>query len=411
LLSVFSADSESFPPRQTTAHSSMKSRFEPDPDAACTREAQRLIDPEAFEASEQQFAASLESRELPPAARFVVDHAPGDVARSPVETPDTSEQMQSPAEEQSSYTTYSEPNTGDLDLDAAGDPSAWRQEVAARLTKYRERRQPRAPRYPSPRLRFEPAQPDSIARGNTEVPVVASRKALAEDSRQMAISTETKSQNLVEKLLPAKLASTEATAKIIEFPRSTAPPRPLDELAEPVLDRPRILEAPEIVPAGPALGGILIEAAEEEPAERRPGFEIPLQPARLTRRIGAGATDILIVCTALFGFGYVFFRIAAIVPRVTQAAGWGMFIAGLFWVAYQYLFLVHAGTTPGLKIMKLQLSRFDGKPVPRGLRRWRVLASLLSGLSLGLGFAWCMLDEDELCWHDRITHTYMAPKP
>ncbi len=178
----------------------------------------------------------------------------------------------------------------------------------------------------------------------------------------MAISAEPKSQNLTERPLPAKLAAAETTAKIIEFPRSAAPPRPLDELAEPVLDRPRILEAPEIVPAGPALGGILIEAAEEEPAERRPGFEIPLQAARLTRRIGAGATDFLIVCMALSGFGYVFFRIAAIVPPLTQAAGWGMFIAGVFWVAYQYLFLVHAGTTPGLKIMKLRLSRFDGKP-------------------------------------------------
>ena len=388
----------------------MKPRFEPNPDAASTLEAQGLIDPEAFEASEQRFAASLEPAELPPAARFVVDRAPGDVAGSTAEpVSSASEQRQSPAEEQPSYATHSEPNSRDLDLDAAGDPSAWRQEVAARLNRYRERRQPRAPRYPSLRLRFEPAQPDWTARDNTEVPT-PSRQSVAEDSRQVAISAEPKSQNLTEKPLPAKLVAAEATAKIIEFPRSAAPPRPLDELAEPVLDRPRILEAPEIVPAGPALGGILIEAAEEEPAERRPGFEIPLQAARLTRRIGAGATDFLIVCMALSGFGYVFFRIAAIVPPLTQAAGWGMFIAGVFWVAYQYLFLVHAGTTPGLKIMKLRLSRFDGKPVPRGLRRWRVLASLLSGLSLGLGFAWCMLDEDELCWHDRITHTYMAPK-
>src|SRR5207244_12788301 len=97
-------------------------------------------------------------------------------------------------------------------------------------------------------------------------------------------------------------------------------------------------------------------------------------------------------------------------PPLTRAAAWGMFISGVFWVAYQYLFLVHAGTPPGLKIMKLRVSRFDGKPVPRGLRRWRVLACLLSGLPLGLAFAWCMLDEDALCWHDGITHTYMAPK-
>jgi hypothetical protein len=40
-----------------------------------------------------------------------------------------------------------------------------------------------------------------------------------------------------------------------------------------------------------------------------------------------------------------------------------------------------------------------------------VFASVLSGLSLGLGYAWCWLDEDQLCWHDRITRTYMAPLP
>jgi len=27
-----------------------------------------------------------------------------------------------------------------------------------------------------------------------------------------------------------------------------------------------------------------------------------------------------------------------------------------------------------------------------------------------MGYAWVFLDEDALCWHDRITHTYLAPK-
>ena len=30
--------------------------------------------------------------------------------------------------------------------------------------------------------------------------------------------------------------------------------------------------------------------------------------------------------------------------------------------------------------------------------------------SLGMGYAWVFLDEDVLCWHDRITHTYLAPR-
>jgi len=39
-----------------------------------------------------------------------------------------------------------------------------------------------------------------------------------------------------------------------------------------------------------------------------------------------------------------------------------------------------------------------------------VLASWLSAVSAGMGYAWVFLDEDVLCWHDRITHTYLAPK-
>jgi uncharacterized RDD family membrane protein YckC len=63
-----------------------------------------------------------------------------------------------------------------------------------------------------------------------------------------------------------------------------------------------------------------------------------------------------------------------------------------------------------LGIAGLRLSRFDGSRVPRRIRRWRVLASVLSGFSFGLGYAWCVLDEDQLSWHDRITRTYLAPR-
>ena len=79
------------------------------------------------------------------------------------------------------------------------------------------------------------------------------------------------------------------------------------------------------------------------------------------------------------------------------------------WPAYQYALLVFCGTTPGLRVARLAVTRFDGTPASRTLRRWRVLASLLSCVSLGLGYAWCFLDEDQLSWHDRITKTHLAP--
>jgi uncharacterized RDD family membrane protein YckC len=187
------------------------------------------------------------------------------------------------------------------------------------------------------------------------------------------------------------------------------PPQPLDELAEPVFDRPRILEVPEVAPAPPALGGILIESAEQPASERRPGFEMPLQPAPMSRRLAAAVMDGVTVLSALGVFSYIFFRITGTIPPLQPAAGMIAVLAGMLWAGYQYLLLVYTGTTPGLKLAKLRLDRFDGSPVPRRVRRWRVFASALSGLSLGLGYAWCFLDEDELCWHDRITRTYMSP--
>jgi uncharacterized RDD family membrane protein YckC len=71
------------------------------------------------------------------------------------------------------------------------------------------------------------------------------------------------------------------------------------------------------------------------------------------------------------------------------------------------LFVVYTGSTPGLRAARLRLAGFDGSPLNRRLRRWRVLASFLSAFSAGLGYLWCVLDQDGLCWHDRITGTHV----
>ena len=56
---------------------------------------------------------------------------------------------------------------------------------------------------------------------------------------------------------PELTIALESTARVLEFPRPTEAPVWSDELAEPVLDRPRIVEAPELLPPPPAMGGIL----------------------------------------------------------------------------------------------------------------------------------------------------------
>ena len=278
---------------------------------------------------------------------------------------------------------------------------SWRNEVADRVHRYRARRRPRAPRYPSLTLKFESPEARSHRFSDSEPPPPTTNHALAMDNLQEVFPAAP----------PPVVQPPSETGKLLEFPRSLImPSQPLDELADPVLDRPRILEVPEVAPPPPALGGILIEPAPERVEEKRPGFEIPLQPARLARRMAAAVIDGVFVLTACALFGYIFFRVTAVIPPLPLIIETSLALAAVLWVAYQYLSMVFAGTTPGLKLAKLHLHRFDGTLVPRRLRQWRMLAALLSGVSLGLGYAWVFLDEDQLCWHDRITRTYMAPK-
>jgi uncharacterized RDD family membrane protein YckC len=330
-----------------------------------------------------------------------------------------------------------EPSTSsesEANQSVAEDSSAWRQEITARVSRYQARRKPRPPRYPSLRLRFEEEEPTPAIAGHAvDAPAflqrtTVSNQALALDAfSDCAILPQAQAQGetatpvsagALPQLAPGAAPPTTpttapTTAKIIEFPRSWTPaPPPLDELAEPVvdLDRPRIMEAPEAVPPPPALGGITIEPAQRPETEKRPGIDIPLQSAPLGRRILAAAIDGVIIAAACALFGFIFWKLTAICPPRFQIVGLAAGLASLFWALYQYLLIVYSGTTPGLRLACLELARFDGSRASRRLRRWRVLASFLSAASLGMGYLWVFLDEDALCWHDRITHTYLAPK-
>src|SRR5579864_8758654 len=301
------------------------------------------------------------------------------------------------------------------------DAEAWRDELSARLNRYRAKRKVRPPRYPSLNLRFEGFEPGPSA--NVTVPPSTfervSNHALALDGMRHGPSAEVETRSRQAEAAPAavqhaasQVSVPQVSAKIIEFPRfAWGPPAPPpDQLAEPVCERPRILEVPEVEPPPPALGGITIEAVKPREAEKRLGIDIPLQSAPLGRRIVAGLADGFIIAAASALFGFIFWKITALRPPVVQLLSLAGGIPFVFWAAYQYLLVVYSASTPGLRLAGLELARFDGTATSRSRRRWRVLASYLSAVSLGMGYAWVFLDEDALCWHDRTTHTYLAPK-
>lgn len=335
---------------------------------------------------------------------------------------------------------YPEPKDN---IEAALDPAtttaspvssldSWRDEVAARLQHYRTRRKPRSPRYPSLSLPFD--TPESWGRSTSSsgsaataraeeyfvAPLDASEEKSAEvrstvepptpHSPATAIASEAVSQPF---LAPQEAASEyppEQSSNVIEFPRSAAIPIfRASELADPVFDRPRIVEAPEILPPPPALGGILIEPLQRESADRRTNSSLSSPAAAIAHRALAGLVDALLVGVSLAAFAAVVLRFNPVRGPLPVVASALSLVGVLLWGAYRFLFLVYTGSTPGLRLARLKLVRFDGSPVNRRTRRWRVLASFLSALSAGLGYIWCVLDQEGLCWHDRITRSYITP--
>ena len=347
------------------------------------------FDPEELDTSEQQFSASLETTLERP--QFVLD-SENEAALLPADAATLAEILPAATDllpqENRAATPSAMPETAPAQSIQDGD---WRDQVSMKVNSYKARR-PQKDRYPSLRLPFEPEPRDRR---------VAAFAADFSSSLDQAVFSE---KPVPETYQPIVL---ESAARVLEFPRAVPPARS-DELAEPLADRPRIVEAPELVPPPPALGGILIEPAHQPELERRPGIDFPLHPTSVSRRLLAATIDAVVVLSALTVFGYIFLRVTGATPPPRIVAEMTAALMGILWMSYQYSFLVFTGTTPGLRLTRLQVSRFNGDSAGRGLRRWRVLASCLSCFSLGLGYAWCLLDEDQLCWHDRITKTHLA---
>lgn len=218
-----------------------------------------------------------------------------------------------------------------------------------------------------------------------------------------------------ESAAPVPEANVAAEASnLIEFPKPppVAPPAielPLiEELAEPILERPRILEADEPHDIGLTFGGqampsITLDAYPES-------SDVQPLAAPLPHRIISGSLDAGVVAVALAMFATIFLRMTGVPPRTRMAWLAVIVVPLLLWTTYQYIFLVYGAATPGMRLVRLGLATFEGDAVSRSLRRWRAAAMLMSATALGLGYLWALIDEQGLCWHDRITRTCARKK-
>jgi len=202
--------------------------------------------------------------------------------------------------------------------------------------------------------------------------------------------------------------------KVIAFPRHlSVAPESVYRLADPVTSEvPRILDVPEelqAIPTTPFLDGLQLEPVKSaiDPRDRE-HVDLPFRAVRVSQRVLAGVVD-----AAVSGMGAAIFAgvVYKIIPQLSITKPLilaSVAMAGLLWSVYQYLFLVYAGRTLGMMAAKIRLRTFKGNAPSLRQRRNRVLGFYLSTLSLGMGLMWVLVDVDTLCWHDRLSRTYLS---
>jgi uncharacterized RDD family membrane protein YckC len=374
-----------------------------------------LIDPERYDPTEEQFSASVYDDEEAAVGPLAPAETGPRAGAAPPSTQTQTGLVADPAPPRETTLTGIERLAHEVysntDL-AGGFPSGdgWRDEVHSRLNSYRAKRR-RVPEGAMP-LDFggnEPPMPAPVTRRSSALQRVASRYA----DRPPMMSA-------------AELEEPEVENNIIEFPKPPAPPEPRafefertaplplsDELAEAVQESPRILEAStveDLPPVMPPVSAITLEGEEEVVAEAATGLELPLRVAPIGQRVFAGMVDFSAVLVASAAFALVFVRIAGGMPTSNLAPAVAAGVVVILWSMYQYLFIVYAGTTPGLQVSGLALRDFSGERMLRMARRNRAIGMIVAALPLGLGFLWAALDQDMLCWHDRMSHSYVVER-
>ena len=310
---------------------------------------------------------------------------------------------------------------------ARSDQRTWREEVALRVDRHRARH--RRDDHASMELDF----PAEGALAVTSAPIMQSGVSLAPTIAASPKADPAAAPSIVDTVaakyanqwdaapaiqLETRVEDPPARArprKVIRFPKYVESERPAPliteiELAEPAPEPPRIMDAPapqaEQMELLPSFADMHLD---DEPGETRllDDLELPVRAATLGQRVASGLFDGAIVAGALMVFLWSFGKIVTgPVPMRTELLA-VLATGGILWLLYQFLFLTYNSGTPGMHAAHLELSSFNGGKASLRARRSRALASGLSALSVGLGFAWALVDEDTLGWPDRISQTYL----
>lgn len=104
-------------------------------------------------------------------------------------------------------------------------------------------------------------------------------------------------------------------------------------------------------------------------------------------------------CTTLDDMGFLYYAVCLGATGIQWAVT--VFLAPVYYI----FFWTFGGQTPGKALMGVRVVRFDGQPMTvwRSVRRF--FGYLVCAATLGLGFAWAIIDDRRQGWDDKLAGT------
>ena len=128
-----------------------------------------------------------------------------------------------------------------------------------------------------------------------------------------------------------------------------------------------------------------------------------MEKAGAGARFGSYILDVIIVNVVALVVGYVLFFLGVSVLTVIST------LLSLAISTGYFTYFFGNGQTLGMKAVKIKLCDTEGTyPIGyvKGFLRW--IGMIISGLLIGIGYLWILIDENKQGWHDKIAGTYVV---
>ena len=176
------------------------------------------------------------------------------------------------------------------------------------------------------------------------------------------------------------------------FPPAGGPPPSAGQLPQPRNPRPQ---------TAPLLPSRTAAAETPRAGPRAAWFRLRFLACLLDGMLIAAAAGVFVATLDAFRA-----RLPAAAPEINlETAAAAFFILLCF---YWLLFIYFAGRTQGMRWTGLEIATLDGEEPTESQRLMRVLGMIVSLATFGIGFAWALVDERKLTFHDNMSKTMIV---